>query len=269
VYLDEVSGLDTTVDVQSTDSSATSGDDYTTVSGQAVITAGDIDVTVAVDLVTDSDHESDERMSINISNPINASLGINRTALGYILNDDGFMIGGTTSGLVLGNSVTLFKDSENLVIYSNGAFVFEDLVSDGSSYSITVDSQPTTPNQTCDMVNPSGTISGSDVMDVEVNCTTNTYIIGGSVIGLQAGNNLVLQNNNGDDLLVSEAGIFDFVTTIEDEQAYNVSILSQPSDPIQTCTLSNSAGLVSGDHITSVELNCDFGSDLVFKEGFE
>ena len=182
-----------------------------------------------------------------------------------------YFVGGMASGLANGNAVDLTLGAENLNINSNVAFVFLNPLSDGSNYLITVASQPTVPNQTCDLVNPSGSISGGDVMNVEVNCSTNTYTIGGSVIGLHAGNNLILQNNDGDDLLINTDGDFDFVTELDDMSDYAVTISSQPNNPIQPCVVNNSSGIgvISGEHVTTVEISCDFGDDLIFPNGFE
>lgn len=56
----------------------------------------------------------------------------------------------------------------------NGSYssLFSNIPS-GTSYNITVATQPTTPSQTCIVQNGSGTISDSDITNVEVVCTTN------------------------------------------------------------------------------------------------
>ena len=46
-----------------------------------------------------------------------------------------------------------------------------------------------------DLIIDAGT---TDITEVEVNCTTNAYAVGGTVSGL-SGSGLVLQNNGGDD----------------------------------------------------------------------
>jgi hypothetical protein len=180
-----------------------------------------------------------------------------------------YFVGGMASGLANGNSVTLSLGAEDLDVNDNDTFVFLNPLTDESNYSVSVTSQPTVPNQTCEMVNPTGTIAGDDIDDMEVNCITNQYMIGGTVTGLHSGNNLVIQNNNGDDLFISIDGDFDFVTSIDDLQNYSVSILNQPTNPIQTCIVSNNSGNVSGNNVTSVLIVCGFGSDLIFENGFE
>jgi len=180
-----------------------------------------------------------------------------------------YFVGGMASGLANGNAVELTLGAEDLTVDSNAAFVFMNPLADETDYEVSISSQPTVPNQTCELVNESGTISGNDITDLEVNCTTNQYSIGGTVTGLHSGNNLVIQNNNGDDLMISSDGDFDFVTPIDDLQSYSVTILNQPTNPIQTCELGSDTGNVSGNDVTSVMIVCDFGEDLIYRDGFE
>jgi len=182
---------------------------------------------------------------------------------------DQYFVGGMTSGLASGNAVILSLGAEELNVNSNTAFVFINPLTDESSYSVSVSNQPTTPNQTCDITNATGTIAGDDVDNLEVNCITNQYSVGGTVTGLHAGNNLLLQNNSGDDLSIASDGGFDFATAIDDLQSYVVSILNQPTNPIQPCVISNNTGNVAGNPVTTVVITCEFGDDLIFGDGFE
>ena len=180
-----------------------------------------------------------------------------------------YFVGGMASGLAGGNTVTLSLGAQDLDISNNAAFVFLNPLSDESDYFVSVLNQPTVPNQTCDLVNPTGTIAGNDVTDIEVNCITNQYTVGGTVAGLHLGNNLVIQNNNSDDLTITNSGNFDFVTAIDDLQSYNATILSQPNNPIQPCVISNNTGNVAGSNVTSISIVCEFGDDLIYSGGFE
>ena len=180
-----------------------------------------------------------------------------------------YIVGGMASGLSNGNSVTLSLGTEDLVVDDNDVFLFFNPLADESNYSVSISSQPTVPNQTCELVNPTGTIVGDDIDNIEVNCTTNQYTIGGIVTGLHSGNNLILQNNDADDITISSDGDFDFIGTIEDLQGYNVSILNQPTNPIQPCSLSSNTGNVAGSDVTSIAIVCEFGNDLIYSNDFE
>jgi hypothetical protein len=79
-----------------------------------------------------------------------------------------YTINGSASGLGP-NSVTLQNNlTDDLVVDANGAFVFATALADGSTYDVTVLTQPT--GQTCDVTNGNGTISSSDVLGVDVDC---------------------------------------------------------------------------------------------------
>ena len=54
-----------------------------------------------------------------------------------------------------------------------------------------------------------------------------------NVTGLISGSEIILQNNGGDDLSVTDNGSYNFAAALDDESNYNVTILSQPSSYIQ------------------------------------
>ena len=81
------------------------------------------------------------------------------------------------------------------------------------------------------------------------------YSIGGEVSGL-SGTGLVLQNNAGDDLTVDAAGSFTFATELETEEAYEVTVKTQPSSPSQTCTVSDGKGDVGNEDVGGVKVAC-------------
>ncbi|MEE4329997.1 MAG: hypothetical protein V2J10_03965, partial [Wenzhouxiangella sp.] len=115
-------------------------------------------------------------------------------------------VGGTVDGLD-GSGLTLQLDVdqgqisliEPLAIARNGPYAFLAEIDNGQGYEVQIDTQPTQPRQTCEIVNEQGTINGASVSNVDVSCTTNTYPVGGTVSGLE-GSGLVLRNNGGDDL---------------------------------------------------------------------
>ncbi|HZT01058.1 MAG TPA: beta-propeller fold lactonase family protein [Steroidobacteraceae bacterium] len=80
------------------------------------------------------------------------------------------------------------------------------------------------------------------------------YSIGGSVTGL-TGTGLVLQDNGGDNLAISGNGPFTFATKINSGSAYNVTVMTQPSNPAQTCTVANGSSTASAD-VTNVAVSC-------------
>jgi hypothetical protein len=62
------------------------------------------------------------------------------------------------------------------------------------------------------------------------------------------------------------ASAFAFPTPIADISNYSVSIAQQPSTPSQRCAVSRAAGIVNGQSITNIYLNC---ADAIFADGFD
>jgi 6-phosphogluconolactonase (cycloisomerase 2 family) len=82
-----------------------------------------------------------------------------------------------------------------------------------------------------------------------------TYSIGGTVTGL-TGSGLLLQTNQGDVVPVSGAGAFTFANQLGTGAAYTVTVKTQPSAPVQNCTVSNGSGTVGTANVTTVAVAC-------------
>ncbi|MCA1779888.1 MAG: hypothetical protein LC637_11035 [Xanthomonadaceae bacterium] len=89
------------------------------------------------------------------------------------------------------------------------------------------------------------------------------FTIGGNVSGL-AGNGLVLRNNGSDNLAISGNGSFTFTTPVPDGDMYDVTVASQPTGPVQNCSVSNGSGTVSGANVTNVQVTCVTGGQVQF-----
>ena len=158
-----------------------------------------------------------------------------------------YIIGGSVSGLI-GTVVLRNNGGNDLSISANGAFTFS--MSVANLYSVTVLTQPT--GQTCTISNSSGTAS-ANVTNVNVSCATSTYKIGGTVGGLSGGT-LVLQNNGGDNKSLTANGIFEFTASISHNGAYNVTVLTNPTN--QFCSVTNGTGTATGT-VTTIIVDCN------------
>lgn len=166
-----------------------------------------------------------------------------------------YSIGGTVSGLTGTGLVLQDNGGDNLSVSQNGSFTFATQVNSGAAYSVTVMTQPS--GQTCTVTNGSGTAS-ANVTNVAVACTAasaGTVTIGGSVTGL-TGSGLVLQDNGGDNLPVSQNGTFTFATALATGAAYAVTVATQPTSPSQTCTVANGTGTTASANVTNVTVSC-------------
>jgi Galactose oxidase, central domain/Kelch motif len=168
-----------------------------------------------------------------------------------------FTIGGTVTGLVGTGLVLTNNATDNLPITGTGTVPFTFAVS-ASTYAVTVSTQPSNPAQNCVVTSGSGT-AVANVTTVAVACTTNpvTATIGGTVSGLGAGSSVVLQNNGGDSLTVTQNGMFVFKTPVTGPtDAYAVTVLTQPTGPNQICTVANGSGTASTSAVTNVAVTC-------------
>ena len=168
-----------------------------------------------------------------------------------------YTIGGTISGLSGSGLVLQLNSSETLSVSSGStSFSFTSGVSDGSTYSVAVQTSPSSPNQTCTVTSGSGTVSGAAISSVQVTCSTTTYTVGGTITGL-SGNSLVLQNNLGDDLTVASGSTsFTFPTAVADNSAYSVTVMTAPTSPTQSCVVSSGSGTIASSNITGVSIAC-------------
>jgi hypothetical protein len=81
-----------------------------------------------------------------------------------------------------------------------------------------------------------------------------TFTVGGTVTGLQ-GTGLVLRNA-GVDLPVATAGSFRFPAALADGATYDVTIVTQPSQPTQRCTITGGQGQIRGADVGNVSIEC-------------
>ncbi|MCK5616862.1 right-handed parallel beta-helix repeat-containing protein [Candidatus Pacearchaeota archaeon] len=181
--------------------------------------------------------------------------GANITNVSVVCVTNTYSVSGAVTGLSGTGLVLQNNAGDDLAVSSNGNFSFTTALVDGSTYAVTVLTQPGTPSQTCTVTNGSGTISGANITNVSIVCVNNTYTVGGTVAGL-AGIGLVLQNNLGDNLNLTNNGSFNFATALNDGDAYSVTVLTQPTSPYQICSITNGSGTISGTNVTNISVQC-------------
>ncbi|HXY06770.1 MAG TPA: kelch repeat-containing protein [Terriglobales bacterium] len=171
-----------------------------------------------------------------------------------------YAIGGTVTGLVGTGLVLTDNTTDTLTITpgTGGAVPFTFTTKVSGAYDVEVKTQPANPTQTCTATSNKGTAT-ADVTTVAITCTTNpvTATIGGTITGLQ-GSGLILQDNGGDSLTITGTGSvnFTFKTPVTGPtDAYNVTVLTQPSNPLQICTVANGTGFASAN-VTNVAITC-------------
>ncbi len=167
-----------------------------------------------------------------------------------------FTIGGMVTGLTGSGLVLQDNGGSNLAITGNGAFTFSASVANGGNYSVTVLTQPTSPAQTCTVSNGTG-VASANVTSVSVSCGgggAGTFTIGGTVVSL-TGTGLVLQDNGGDNLTISQSGGFTFATALAAGSTYAVTVLTQPTSPTQSCSVANGTGTANAN-VGNIVVTC-------------
>ena len=166
-----------------------------------------------------------------------------------------YTIGGTITGLSGSGLVLLDNGGNNFTVSASAtSFTFTTEIANGRAYSVTVSSQPSNPSQTCSMSSGSGTVSSANVTSVVVTCVPD-YTIGGTIAGL-SGSGLVLLDNGGNDLTVGAGATSFTFSPLDSGSAYSITVLSQPSNPSQTCTVSSGSGTVTSANVTNVAVTC-------------
>lgn len=89
-----------------------------------------------------------------------------------------YPVGGTLSGLLPGNTITLTNNGKDtLTLSANGIFAFASKVPEAASYNVTL-AAPTPVAQTCTATNGTGTISAASTAILNVSCEVNVVVAG-------------------------------------------------------------------------------------------
>lgn len=179
-----------------------------------------------------------------------------------------YIVSGTITGLTTpfaANSFVLRNNgTDDTIISANGAYSFATAIGSGGTYSVTVLSSPTSPWQTCNISNSSGSISSSNVTNVNINCTLNSYTMSGNITStnpLPSG----LQVTNGVDTINVIPGStntpISFASSLNSGSTFNISITSEPVGLV--CAISSSySGTITNTNLTNVGVNCINGYRL-------
>jgi hypothetical protein len=169
-----------------------------------------------------------------------------------------FTIGGPITGLQ-GTGLRLRLNTAQPINIAAGAssFTFSTLLPSGSSYVVDVDAHPSNPAQECvaALATRQGTVSGANVTNVAVTCTTLSFRIGGSISGLR-GDGLVLRKHDGETREIASNGSFSFDNRHLSGSQYEVTVQTPPTDPSQTCTIADNRGTVGNGDVGNVNVTC-------------
>lgn len=168
------------------------------------------------------------------------------------------------SGL-LGTGLQMENNGEVLEVTNDGTYTFTKKINSGATYNVTVKTPPSSPIQNCIVSSGQGTVLSGNIEGIQVVCGDALYLISGTATGL-SGNGLQLQNitGSGTDTINVNSASFSF-PPLPAGETYNFSIVSQPTNPSQTCSIT-SPGVTSGTMTTTpipVTINCSTNSYAV------
>ena len=193
----------------------------------------------------------------------------NVTNVTVVCSAKSYSIGGTVSGLIAGQQVTLYNnggDANTVIGGGTGTdtFSFATPVAYLGSYVATVNQQPN--NQTCSVSGGSGTAHGigTNVNSVALVCTSNTYSVGGTISGLVSGQQVTLYNNGGDANTVIGGGTgtdtFTFATPVAYLGSYVATINQQPINQVCTVSTNPSGANNVAANISNIGIVCALDS---------
>ncbi len=162
---------------------------------------------------------------------------------------------GTVAGLAAGQSVVLQNQgADDYAVSANGPFVTAASWPLGSSYAITVKTQPT--GQQCMVTRGEGTLSTAP-MNVRVDCVElpdESNTLGGTVSGIPGGQTVVLSSGTGEDIALTADGGFTFATPLANGAGYSVTVKAMPAG--FGCVVRNGLGSVAAAVVDTVAVRC-------------
>jgi uncharacterized repeat protein (TIGR03803 family) len=163
-----------------------------------------------------------------------------------------YTLGGTIQGLSVAGLV--LANGSDIVAVPLGAksFTLPAAVAYGSSYNVTVKTQPT--GLACTVNAGGGVMLAHTVTNIAVSCTVQYFTLGGIITGLGTNTGLVLMNGTDTLNVPANATGFTMATRIASGAHYNVTIEAQP--PAGTCSVSKGSGIMAGAAVTNVAVAC-------------
>jgi uncharacterized repeat protein (TIGR03803 family) len=161
-----------------------------------------------------------------------------------------YNIGGTSSGLTAGSVAVLNNNGGDAIALSaNGTFKFSTPITTGSTYQVTVATQPA--GQQCIVTNGTGTVANSNISDVLVQCPSLAVLhtFGGGLDGQGPIGGLVLASDGNFYGTTSGNGSTDFGTVYRITPAGDETVLwhfgsgSDGAEPLAGLTQSSDGSL--------------------------
>jgi uncharacterized repeat protein (TIGR03803 family) len=199
-------------------------------------------------------------LTCSASNASGTMPASNFTGVVIACSDQSYTVGGTISGLTGGGLVLANGGDRLSVIPGASSFTMPTPVAYTSSYSVTVQTQPT--GLTCSVSNGTNTMGTTAVTNIAITCSANTYTVGGTITGLTT-SGLVLLNNGGDATTInSNTAQFAMNTGVAFGGTYAITVQTQPMNLV--CSVSNGTGSVGAAEVGSVSIACVTNTTVLY-----
>lgn len=162
-------------------------------------------------------------------------------------------IQGTTTGYA-GSGLQVQLNGGEIITVTGSSFSFATNISDTQPYNVQVKTQPTGPAQICTAQRNVGVVTGSNVTDISINCSTVTFSVGGFVTGLASGASVTVQVNGTQSTARAADGFFTFTNKLADQTAFDITVSTQPTG--QICSVSKGSGIVDGPGSYAALIQC-------------
>jgi hypothetical protein len=188
-----------------------------------------------------------------VESPTGTAIGNATTVnISVVCVTNSYAVSGTVSGLT-GSGLTVQLNNGPAIPASSAPLSLGNLPS-GTSYTIAVVAQPTSPTQKCTPVPASGVIGGAPV-SISINCTAQQFAVNATVTGL-AGTGLTVQFDQGAPIpILPNTPTPVLLGSQASGASYSVAVVGQPQNLYQTCAATPSSGLV-GNGPATVAISC-------------
>ncbi|MES2076538.1 MAG: hypothetical protein V4462_13060 [Pseudomonadota bacterium] len=167
----------------------------------------------------------------------------------------GGRIGGLTQpGMILKNGSWEAKPAAG-----DATFQFAELIADDKEFFIEITQQPS--NSKCSIINNKNKANTYTVSQTEVTCVTDSYALGGTVTGLDAGDGSLVLTNGKESAAVpapatAGAPVKFSLPKVMVGAAYGVTVLTSPTGGARNCVVSNGNGTMATSAIDNVTVVC-------------
>lgn len=181
-------------------------------------------------------------------------------------SDEDIQVGISIEGVNRAGLSLKLNDNPPHEIGTSGFYVFPELISADSDYTISVIGRPSnvSADTPCTLVNGKGSVNTVSPRGIKLTCIIQTFTLGGSITGLGNSSGLVLINGNIQKTIDPGATQFTMTSTVNGveqgkvpaEAPYGVLVLQSPTD--KTCTVDGSTGVgtMPAANVNSIGITC-------------